>query len=144
MYCENCGAQNTEGASYCSNCGAPMGQQANFNYQTPATQPKRKIPSLGMGITSMVLGATTCGFLCYAIFIVPCAIIGLILGCMANSRAKAVGLKNGFATAGIITSVIGLVLAVCSLFFVIYIFDNVSNIGSNPYYYYYFINNPIF
>ena len=93
-----------------------------------------------MGIASMVLGATTCAFLCYAVIIFPCAIIGLILGCMANSRAKAVGLKNGFATAGIITSVIGLIMVVLSLVFFIWLFDSVDS-GYYDYYYYYFINS---
>ena len=89
-----------------------------------------------MGIASMVLGATTCAFLCYAVLIFPCAIVGLILGCMANSRAKAVGRKNGFAIAGIITSAIGIVLVILSLVFFIFLFDS---IGSTTYYY--FINN---
>ena len=80
-------------------------------------------------------------FLCYAVVIFPCAIIGLILGCMANSRAKAVGLKNGFATAGIITSVIGLVMVLLSLVFFIFLFDTIE---SGYYYdYYYFIKSLI-
>jgi hypothetical protein len=58
---------------------------------------------------------------------------------MANSRAKAVGLKNGFATAGIITSVIGIVMALASLVFFIFLFDTID---SGYYYdYYYFINS---
>ena len=152
MFCEKCGCKNSENAVFCVNCGtainlnvdndvtqAPPQEQQYYNpqYQSPAPQPvKPKMPALGMGITSMVLGALTCSFLCYALIIFPCAIIGLILGCMANSRAKAVGLKNGFAIAGIITSAIGIVLVILSLVFFIFLFDS---IGSTTYYY--FINN---
>ena len=142
MFCEKCGFNNNDGASFCRNCGAPItnaAQQSYPPYQPPVQTVKPKIPSLGMGITSMVLGATTCAFLCYAVLIFPCAIVGLILGCMANSRAKAVGLKNGFATAGIITSVIGIVMVLLSLVFFIFLFDTID---SGYYYdYYYFINS---
>ena len=141
MFCEKCGFNNNDGASFCRNCGAPItntAQQSYPPYQPPVQTVKPKIPSLGMGIASMVLGATTCAFLCYAVLISPCAIVGLILGCMANSRAKAVGRKNGFAIAGIITSAIGIVLVLLSLVFFIFLFDTVD---SRFYDYYYFINS---
>lgn len=32
MYCKNCGAENTEGASYCRNCGAPLKETDHRNY----------------------------------------------------------------------------------------------------------------
>ena len=72
-----------------------------------------------MSIAAMVLGIVACVFCCYFFISLPCAITGLILGCLSHSKAKRVGLKNGFAVAGIATSIasIGLLL----LFIVYYV-----------------------
>ena len=68
--------------------------------------PQPKLPGKGMAIASMILAiaAITSSLLAY--LAIPCAIVSLILGCIANSKAKRVGMKSGMAKAGIIISAI--------------------------------------
>ena len=55
----------------------------------------------------------------FLMFVVPFGVLGLVLGGVASGQAKQVGRKNGFAVAGIATSIssIGLLL----LFIVYYV-----------------------
>lgn len=74
------------------------------NYGAPAPQGDKRgmaIASMVLGIVSLVLGW------CLWYISLPCAIVGLVLGVLAN-KAK----KNGMATAGIVMSIIGIVLSV--------------------------------
>ena len=98
---------------------APQGDFQQNPYQAypqppyaPASAPNNSVPGLGMGIAGMVLGIVTCLFYCYFFISIPCGIVSLILSITASGKAKNVGRKNGFATAGIITSSIGLGLTV--------------------------------
>ncbi len=61
----------------------------------------------GFAIASLVLGIVSVVFMCVWYLGIPAAILGLIFGIIAN-KAK----KNGMATAGIVLSIIGLVLVV--------------------------------
>ena len=61
----------------------------------------------GFAIASLVLGIVAIVSGCAWYVAIPCAIVGLILGIMAN-KVK----KTGMATAGIVLSIIALVLAV--------------------------------
>ena len=121
MFCQKCGCKNLDGSPFCSNCGSPMNAQNNqFRYQQNINFQMQKpyIPGKGMSIAAMVLGIVSCVLSCYFYLSLPCAITGLILGCMSNSKAKKLGIKNGFALAGIICSAVGLGL---SLLFILYI-----------------------
>ena len=60
----------------------------------------------------MILGIASLVFMCYFYISLPCAIVGLILSISSKSKAKKAGMKNGFSVAGIITSAIGLGIAV--------------------------------
>ena len=115
-YCKNCGSLNNDGVQYCASCGAPMQaaqpQQPSYpvnNYQQPVQQ---TVPGKGLGITSMVLGIISLVLFCIWYISIPCAIVGIILGCISKSHAKAVGMKNGMATAGVICSAIAIALAI--------------------------------
>lgn len=98
---------------------APQGDFQQNPYQAypqppypPAEAPKGDLPGLGLGIAGMILGIVSCLFYCYFFISIPCGIVSLILSINASGKAKNVGRKNGFATAGIITSSIGLGLTV--------------------------------
>ena len=118
-YCKNCGSLNNDGVLYCASCGAPMQaahpQQPIYpvnNYQQPVPQ---SVPGKGLGITSMVLGIIGLVLFCFWFISLPCAIVGIILGCISISQAKEAGMKNGMATAGIVCSAIAIVLVILIL-----------------------------
>lgn len=65
----------------------------------------------GMAVASMVLGIVAIVLSCIWYISIPCAIIGLILGIMYNKKNA----KSGMATAGIVCSIIALILVVVVL-----------------------------
>ena len=136
-FCTNCGAQLQDEVAFCTNCGAqqvaaqqpvveaqpvvetqpvveaqPVYQQPVYQapaqpvYQAPVAP--ASVPGKGLGIAGMILGIISLVFVCVFYICIPCSIIGLILGCVGNSKAKAVGMKNGMATAGVACSSIAL------------------------------------
>lgn len=85
----------------------PVYQQPVYQqpYAAPAEQPKK---SNGMSIASMVLGIVGTVLACCSPLIgIICGAVGLPLGIMGNKK-----IKNGMATAGIVLSVLALVVAI--------------------------------
>lgn len=139
-FCKHCGSQIEDNAAFCGVCGqaqnaaepqapvyqAPVQPQQPV-YQAPV-QPAQPvyvapqvpvnpyaqpvIPGKGLGVTSMVLGIVALVLFCIWYLAIPCAIIGAALGGVAQSKAKAAGVKNGMAVAGITCSCIALGIAV--------------------------------
>ena len=68
----------------------------------------------GLAIASLVLGIVACVIswwgLVLGIIGIICAVIGLILAINAQKSYKALGQKNGIATAGLILSIIGTIV----------------------------------
>ena len=109
--CKNCGTNNEEGVAYCAGCGAAMevGYQSPVSYQQPVQQSAYQqptyqqpayqqpvyqqpaapvVPGKGMSITAMILGIVSLVFCCVWYISIPCAIVGLILGCLGNSKER--------------------------------------------------------
>lgn len=81
-----------------------MSEEFN-NYGSPSNDPESK----GMAIASMVLGIVSIVLVCCTYFLsIPCAIVGLVLGIMQNKTHG----KNGMATAGIVCSIVSIVLSI--------------------------------
>lgn len=79
------------------------GYQQPGAYANPAAAPKKS----GMGIAAMVCGIASIVF-CFVFYIgIPCGIVGLVLGIVANRKEK-----SGMALAGIITGAIGTALSI--------------------------------
>jgi len=120
MFCPKCGTQNDDAARFCSACGAvfedaaPQPQQPQYQAPMQNTYPTAQpvAPAKGFAITSMILGIVSLALFCIWYLSIPCAIVGAALGGIAFSKAKAVGIKNGMATAGIVCSCIALGLAI--------------------------------
>lgn len=137
MFCNQCGVPNPDNANNCVNCGAPLNNQQNAqpnfqqpNYQQPNFQQPNfqqpnfqqpmygmppvppTIPGKGLGIAGMVLGIISLVFFCYWFLAIPAAIIGVALSGVGYSKAKAVGMKNSMAVAGITCSSIALGVAI--------------------------------
>ena len=101
----------------------------NYNqpYQTPQynnSYPVEDSSANGMAIASLVLGIVS--FFCCGL---PCSVVGLILGIISKKRKPE---NNGKATAGIVLSIIALVL-----WAIVVIFNFVAGSGflSTSYYY---------
>lgn len=73
----------------------------------PYQPPSQQDPGTGKAIASMVLGICSCVFWCLPILGLPVSIVGLALGASNKNPAAA-----GQAKAGVITSIIGLVLSI--------------------------------
>ena len=84
-----------------------------------------QIASLVMGIISIVLCC------CYGAPSVIMGIIGLVCGIKGNKENK-----NGIGTAGIVCSIIGLLLGLISLIYYIIVGAALVNVGSDPSYWY--------
>lgn len=131
-FCKHCGSQIEDNAAFCGVCGqaqnaaepqAPV-YQAPVQPQQPVyvapqvpvnpyAQPA--IPGKGLGVAAMVLGIISLVLFCIWYLAIPCAIIGAALGGTAQSKAKAAGVKNGMAVAGITCSCIALGVAILFL-----------------------------
>ena len=86
-------------------------QQGGYSYQQYTPYPQQ--PSQGMAIASLVLGIISIVFslataMLPFLFIVP--VIGIILGALHKGKHLPVG--KGLSTAGIVTSIIGIVLTI--------------------------------
>lgn len=114
--------------------GAPVGQSSapqDYYYQTAPVQPENKtsglaVASLCCGIGSLVLFCMSC-FVGVTIFLAPiAAIVGLILGIMNNAKKKG---SKGMAVAGIICSVVSLVIGII---FIVLMIIGFAAIASDP------------
>lgn len=135
MVCPNCGAQIPQGTSFCQLCGTSVQNaqpqyQSQYQYPTypnqygapPVKDPE--VPGKGQGVASMILGIISLVSFCSFSVPIICAIISIVLGCVSKSKAKAAGMKNGMATAGIVMSVICLSLWV----FIIIAYEQIKDI----------------
>ncbi len=132
MVCSKCGTQNADGVQFCAGCGAPMTvpqqpmyqqpqqpmyQQPMYQqpqqpmYQPPMYPQQPAVPGKGLGVASMVVGIISLVLFCIWYIAIPCAIVGVILGGVALSKAKEVGMKNSLAVAGIACSCVALGIA---------------------------------
>lgn len=119
MICKICGTKNNETAAFCENCGNPLHRPDPVPQPQPviaepvaAPVPAGELPAKGLGIAGLVLGIVSIVFCCCIGFLSAAfAITGLIFSIIAMKRAKAVGMKNNTALAGLILSIIDLVLS---------------------------------
>ena len=79
------------------------------DYQKPYGEPQQNGDGgQGMAIASMILGIVSIVLCCAWYISLICAVAGIVLGVLHNKK----GAKSGMDTAGIVCSVIGIVLTV--------------------------------
>lgn len=104
-FCANCGNEMDEADNVCSNCGKPAsGKAPNVNAPVEGPYQTYAIVSLVCGICSIVL----CWF--YWVLALICLILGIVAIVFAIKAKK--GGKNGLATGGLVTGIIGVVMSV--------------------------------
>ena len=145
MFCPKCGTQNEDGSRFCYNCGTIFEEENQQPQAQPVQQPmqpvqpmmqpdvKPAVPGKGLGIASMIVGIISLALFCFWFICIPCGIVGIVLGIIAMSKAKAAGMKNGMALAGLICSSIALGLTVI---YIVLAIIGVSMLGSSAAYYY--------
>ena len=115
--CSNCQKELPEGANLCPFCGTPVGEgnttQTTQAYDQPVQQMQQNYPvrnsGNGLAVASMVLG-----IIALVLFLIP--ILPIILGALALvfGIVGVVGKnkpKKGMAIAGIVTSIIALIIS---------------------------------
>lgn len=115
--------QYQQGGQY--NPNQQMNQPINQPYQYPQYQETPE-PGKNFAIASLVLGIAT--FFCCGNIIT--AVLGIVFGAISKSRQKE---NNGMATAGIVLSVVALVLGIIGV-----IVAAATGMLESYYYYYYF------
>lgn len=127
---------------------SPYGQPNPYQQQpTPYGQPgypqpyggvppyyPQKAPTNGLAIAAMVLGIISIPGALFSFFDLPIAIVGLVLGIVALKKSKLLrGVGHGAAVTGVVTAIIGLILATVMSVYVVNRISNCSDyeIGSS-------------
>lgn len=115
MFCPKCGYRNDDIETVCGRCGNRFGAVALKSVYDPYSNTYRHVPveaaavpGKGMGIAAMITGIISVVLFWLTYLALPLAVVGAALGGMGNSKANTVGLKNGWAVAGIVCSCIAL------------------------------------
>lgn len=96
-------------------------QQVDYQYQNQPEEPKK---SIGLAVTSMVLGIVGLVFFCVPYLALPASIVGLILGIISIKGHKG---GKGMAIAGIVMSGVGILIAVIVLIYSCLVVNEISN-----------------
>ena len=117
MYCKKCGMNVDDGVNFCPGCGEQMGQQMTGNGGVAASQ-SQPSDTNGMAVAGFVL----------SFFF---ALLGLIFSCVGLAKSKQMdGKGKGLAIAGIIISIVSMVLMVVWYILIIpFITDTFNTIG---------------
>lgn len=107
-----------------------------YNYNYPYTPPT--LPGKGTANAALILGIVSLGLLMFSMFYLalPASVVGLVLAISSRKKLMPYG-EAGLATAGMILSIIALVLsllatlAVCGLMFAL--FEGVGSFSSYSY-----------
>ena len=131
MFCTKCGSTLNENG-VCPVCSAPVSDpiDPDLIFDTP---PAASNPGKGLGIAGMITGIASllCNTVCACIPLVnyvtgalglPLTIVGLILSIIAKKKSKAAGFPNGMATAGLITSIVSIVIYALAVIVIILYF----------------------
>lgn len=131
--CSACGGELRETDLICPTCGAtilrspasgvqsPYPQQPLYQQNMPYPYPVRQSPSQGMAVASLVMSILS-WVLCPVVF----AIVGLIFGLIARSNDR----TNGMALAGVVVSIINIVIWVLFLVFYVFLIGVLMNSAS--------------
>ncbi len=146
MICPRCSRQLPDGSKFCDGCGLALTNQAPTQaptYQQPSPFPNapqqypypqaplvnQPVPGKGLGIASLILGILSVLGGCFLGFNLLLPITGLVLGIVGISQSKKVRMNNGMAVAGLVCSIVALLLnIVISIILVIIVVEETGSI----------------
>ena len=115
MFCRNCGFEILGGTNFCPRCGTPVTPPAYETHEAPQTPNRSKNKCSVKGIVGfgLSLGAITLWYIWYMSLIgLGLGIAGLILSVLGAKETEMNQWKGkGFTTAGMIVSIIAIVLS---------------------------------
>lgn len=119
--CSFCGAVISDKYDVCPVCGTIISSKysdAKAEYDKVLQDDKLKSDAHDLAIASMCCGIASLLFCWSLLFGIGFAIAGIVLACESKKK----GDVSGFRTAGLVTSIISIVLTVLLILFVIYMF----------------------
>src|SRR5215470_2070559 len=115
MTCQTCGAMASPTASFCASCGNRLGVLPPSQFAGPPTVPVFvQTRTSGMAIAGFVLSLVACGIL---------GLIFSVIGHNECKRSNGLVTGQGLALAGIIISIVRIVLEICYVVFVVWAVD---------------------
>lgn len=110
MKCETCQKELPMDATTCPDCGqGASSSPPPPSAAVPEPPPVRTAPSNGLAIASFILGLVSTVTMCWCgLLSIPLGVVGLILGLVAKKNP----IQRGFSTAGIVLSLVGMVMSV--------------------------------
>lgn len=116
IYCSRCGNKNEQNTKYCSKCGNRLEiNEIQENINVPIQKKE------GLATASLIIGIISLVFsFVLNIFILPLAIIGLILGIVNK-------IKKGKKFAGIILNAVAIIVSIIMIIIIIPIFFKEAN-----------------
>ena len=119
MHCPNCGIYNPDGAAFCASCGTPLPAIAGYSAPQPYyAPPAPAIPGKAQGLTGMICGIVSAALFCIWYLALPAGIVGIVFSVLARNKARAAGINNTAANAGLACSCVGVGLSVLFLILV--------------------------
>ncbi len=121
MFCSACGAEIQDGIEVCSACGKSLVDGEVEAVETSVTQVPAVDPGKTFGLVSLICGivALALGTICSCLaaclggaipFVV--AVVGIVFGILGQKKSAEVGLKNKFATIGMILSIVAVAVII--------------------------------
>ena len=104
------GSQQPHMSSQKGNYSQPYAYQPQGQYSSPYNAPVEKPGPNGLQIASLIIGILSDICCCFGFVSITASVAGIILGIIGNKKGK-----HGVGTAGVICSVIGLILAILLL-----------------------------
>ncbi len=98
-YCTHCGAEHQDEAVFCTKCGCKLDNVEVVD--NTAVQSEAKSKENNYAIAGMVLGIVSLVLFSFPAVGLVCSILGLVFSCLARKQVK-----NGYSTAGFVTSII--------------------------------------
>ena len=122
-FCRNCGSEMQEDAEFCPKCGKAVNDAPKENAAPVTATPNIPVQKSSIDVNGLVLGiisivltffnAITEGFL--FIVVLPLGLAGIIFSSIAISRNKKAGQTIRMAIAGLVVSILGIVLSILTI-----------------------------
>lgn len=110
MFCRNCGNQLDDKAIMCPHCGVFLDEREAKKFTKPVESEGKRVN--GLGIAAFVVGLASLGLGEYFLIV---SIVAFVLGIVAVVKRKNYTSCNGLAIAGLVISIVSILIWVVIL-----------------------------